>query len=292
MSDNIIGIHTFSVSTEISDFARTGIYRAVPVILYKINDETVQHFLIRRPIEIFRENMEYGNLRSVVRGGEKFLSIPGRTYDQMRNYVNQNVNKVIADMITHVVISVIDDLNGKDSKDKNIFFIDSVETNKIIGRLGYLYLRSDSNTIAFVTYKSGGLLTDVLNEGNEKIKFDINYFQRQESQNENHSAIIPNDYMESLTQIVFYNLSTSLERVSPLRCDILSQGISTSQIQEKVNAIERVLADSNNVTLPYREAGNNWTIIPKNLFDCIEAEQVYSREANDILGGGLHGSNW
>lgn len=288
MGDNIIGIHTCSVSTEIADFARIGVFRTVPMILYKINDSNVQHFMIRRPIVIFREDMEYGNMRNIVRGDEKFLSIPGKSYDQMRSYVNQNVNKVIADMITHIVVQIICDLNGQDPEAKNTFFIDSVDTNKIIGRLGYLYLQSDSNTIAFVTYKSGGLLTDILNDGSERVRFDINYFRRQESVVERHSTIVPNDYMESLTQVVFYDLSSKEadKPISPLRCDILSQGISTSQIREKVTSIEKILMDPQNMTPPYPEGGsssNNWVMIPNILYDCIDAEKTYISIAKSLL---------
>lgn len=289
MSNNIIGIHTCSVSTEMADFARKGIFRAVPMILYKVNDGSMRRFIINRPVEIFREDMEYGSLRNIVCGDEKFLSIPGKAYDQMRSYVNQNVNKVIADMITYIVVQIIRDLKKDNSGAKNTFFIDSVDTNKIIGRLGYLYLQSDSNTVAFVTYKAGGLLTDILNDGSERLRLDIHYFNRQEIAGERHSAIIPNDYMESLTQIVFYDLSSkgADKAVSPLRCDILSQGISTSQIREKVLSIEEILTNPQNMTMPYQESGSsggNWVMIPKNLYDCIEAEKAYANDARRILG--------
>lgn len=296
MKNNIIGLHTFSVSTEMTDFARRGTYRTVPVILFKVNDDDVQHFAIQRPIEIFRENMDYGSLRNIVRGDEKFLSIPGKAYNQMRNYVNQNVNKVIADMITHIVVKTICKLKEEDPNAKNIFFIDSVDINKIIGRLGYLYLQSDENTIAFVTYKAGGLLTDTLNSKREKVLFDIHYFERQERREKKYSTIIPNDYMESLTQAVFYNLSTREEQISPLRCDILSQGIPTSKIEEKAIAIADVLAKSENMTLPYQEKGsngssNNWVRIPRILNECIEAEDIYINVAQRILEEDFYAEN-
>lgn len=288
MTGNIIGIHTFSVTTEMTAFAKGGAFRAVPMILYKVNDSSVQHFMVNRPIEIFRENMEYGSLRNIVRGNEKFLSIPGKAYEQMRSYVNQNVNKVIADMITHIVVKTIRDLKKKAPEAANTFFIDSGDTNKIIGRLGYLYLQNDSNTIAFVTYKAGSLLTDILNDGSDRIKFDINYFKRQEHVGGRHSTIIPNDYMESMTQTVFYDLSPDRADapISPLRCDILSQGMSTSQIREKVTSIENILTKPDNITPPYQESsssGSSWVRIPQILYDCIDAEKTYLSIAKRIL---------
>lgn len=288
MSNNIIGIHTFSVSTEMTDFAKYGIYRTVPAVLYKVNDNFIQCFIIKRPIEIFKENMDYGRLRNIVHGDDEFFAIPGKAYWQMRNYVNQNVNKVIADMITHIIVKVIHELKEEDADARNVFFIDSVDSNKIIGRLGYLYLQSDDNTIAFVTYKAAGLLSDTLNYGNEKVLFDINYFRRQESVGKSHSPVVPNDYMESLTQAVFYNLSTQEAQISPLRCDILSQGISGNQIEKKVAAIADILADPDNITPPYPEQsnqgpGNNLVRIPQILYDCIDAEKIFINEAQSIL---------
>lgn len=293
MKNNIIGLHTFSVSTEMTDFARGGIYRTVPMILYKVNDGEVQHFAIQRPIEIFRENMDYRSLRNIVHGDEKFLSIPGKAYNQMRSYVNKNVNKVIADMITYIVVKTICNLKEEDPNARNVFFIDSVDINKIIGRLGYLYLQSDENTIAFVTYKASGLLTDTLNSGNEKVLFDINYFKRQERKSKKYSTIIPNDYMESLTQAVFYNLSTREAQISPLRCDILSQGIPTSKIEEKAITIADILEKPENMTIPHQEKGskgssNNWVMIPRILNECIEAEDIHINTAQRILEEDLY----
>ena len=290
MDDNIIGIHTCSISTEIADFARNGRFCAVPMILYKVNNNPVRRFMINRPIVIFREDMEYGSLRNIVHGDEKYFSISGKSYEQMRNYVNQNVNKVIADMITHIVVKIICELKKENPEKKNIFFIDNIDNHKIIGRLGYLYLQSDSNTIAFVTYKTGGLMTDILNDGSERFRSDYHYFERPENRGETHSTIIPNDYMESLTQIVFYDLSSpNADRsVSPLRCDILSQGISTSKIREKVISIEKICKASQNITMPFPESGrvgSSWVRIPKNLYECIEAEKKYVDDAKRILEG-------
>lgn len=183
----------------------------------------------------------------------------------------------------------------KESPDsKNIFFIDSVDTNKIIGRLGYLYLDSEFNTISFVTYKSGGLLTDILNDGNEKLIFDINYFKKHKQKECLHSEIIPNDYMESLTQTVFFKLDNAKEQLSPLRFDILSQGISKNKIQEKVNDIGKVLRCPDNMALPHLEASgnslkNNWVMIPRVLDECIEMEDMYKNIAWEILEEDLYG---
>lgn len=114
MKINLIGIHTMNISTELIDFAKNGIYRTIPMILYKVNDEKIRYFLVKRPIEIFRENMDYRNLKSIVQGKDtSFLSLPGKAYIKMKNYANQNVNKVVADMITYIIVKIICELKKK-----------------------------------------------------------------------------------------------------------------------------------------------------------------------------------
>lgn len=282
MKNNIIGLHTFSVSSEIKEFTNKGIYRTVPAILYKINDEDINFFKIDRPIEIFKENMNYGKLRNIISSDDSVLTIPGKAYQKMMQYVSQNNNKVIADMLMNIIVKIINRLNTDCPDAHNVFFIDSIDMNKIIGRLGYLYIKSETNTIAFLTYKSKGLLTDTLNTGNEKVVFDIHYFDRTEHKKEEHSPIIPNDYMESLTQAVFYRIQSN-ETLSPLRCDVFSQGISTSQIQEKVDKLQEIFTDTNNMTPPFEDENGNYTMIPRVLNDCICAEKTYISLAKEIL---------
>lgn len=294
MRNNLIGVYTCSVSTEMMDFARTGIYRTVPMVFYKINQGPVQHMLINRPVEIFHENMDYRSLRSLVGGDDQdtsFLSIPGKAYAKMQNYINQNVNKVIADMVTCVIVKTIRQLKSEDRDAKNIFFIDNVNSNKMIGRLGYLYLDSEANTIVFVTYKASGLMTDVLNGGAERVAFDYHYFDRRGNRKQ-HSAIVPNDYMESLTQTVFFNVADGEESLAPLRCDILSQGISKNRTREKVMELGKVFAEQSNLTLPFEDTSGkkqaeSWARIPVVLKECMIAADYNKFMAEDILRGDL-----
>lgn len=292
MKTNLIGIHTLNVSTDMMDFARTGIYRTVPMVLYAINDNNVTAFYNRRPVEIFREDMEYRNIKNIVENEDKdilFLTMPGTACKKMQYYANKNVNKVIADMLTHVIVQTIDKLQKEDPDAKNIFFIDNVDTNKIIGRLGYVYLENKNNTIVFVTYLASGLLTHMLNEGNEKLKFDMNYFRDENHLEDKQSEIIPNDIMESLTQTVFFNIPNREERLAPLRCDILSQGITTKEIQEKVKEVNEILQCPENITLPFQETLSNketgiWTCVPRVLWHCIDADKtIYRKQAESIL---------
>ncbi len=283
---NIIAIYSIVESTPLPLFAKTGKYKSFPMILYKVNDEQVRYFAVDRPIEIIREDMYYNNINNSFDENDiSFLSMPSDAYDKIRNYVNRNINKVVADMITHVVTQIIKDCNISDENCKNIFFIDSTDFNKIIGRLGYLYLDSKKNNIAFITYKSRGLMTDVLNSGNEKLKFDINHFKNISYHNNNYSDIIPNDFMESMTQTVFYKMETKEGELSPIRCDIFSQGTSQMEIRNKAEDIEKILTNQDLMTPAFQEneSSDIWIMIPRVLKECHDAKDLYKMFAGQKL---------
>lgn len=129
----------------------------------------------------------------------------------------------------------------------------------------------------------------MLNAGNEKLKFDMNYFKDEKHLEDKQSEIIPNDVMESLTQTVFFNIPNREERLAPLRCDILSQGISTKEIQNKVKQVNQILQCPENITLPFQETVGEkdtgmWTTVPRVLWRCIDADKtIYRKQAESIL---------
>lgn len=284
---NLIGIHATSISTDMSTFAKKGVYRTIPMILYEINSEPVKSFYIKRPIEIFREKMSVANIKNIAVDSKQdisFLTIPGKAYDKMQQYVNRNVNKVIADMIAYVVVKVINQEIMKNPDKHNVFFIDGVDTNKIIGRLGYLYLDSNCNTIVFLTHKTGSLMTNILNMDKDELEFDINYFKDKIHENDLKSNIIPYDFMESMTQTVFYNIPDKEAHLVPLRCDIFSQGISKNIIYQKSELISEILHDNEAITIPFQEKDDGlWVRIPIVLYDCIRAFDIYKKIAEAIL---------
>lgn len=298
MDINLIGLHVTSFSTGIEEFARTGELKTVPMVLYQINDQDIRFFYSNRPMDSFRESMKYQDIRESAisyGSGNSILSIPGKAYQEMQRIAANNVNKVLADMVACVVVEVIKELAQQNPEAENIFFIDSAEKNKIIGRLGYLYLDSNHCTVAFVSYRTGDLLTDVLNAGNDSIQFDIHYFDRKNSRRgKDYSEIIPNDFMESLTETVFYDLSSSEsgERLLPLRCDILSQGLSKSETKKKVEHIQAVLSIEKNMSLPFSPEitrnADKMVRIPRVMQLCLNARGTYEKIAEDLLmEGGL-----
>ncbi len=289
---NLIGIHMESISTDMNTFAENGRYKAAVQVLYKINDEKVQCFQINRPIEIFHKSMLYKDFESIVRsdtGSAEFMSIPGKAYRQMQYYINKEVEKVLADMVTAVIAKI---LKSMDQEDTNIFFIDSRESNKIYGRLGYMYLNNIRNTFCFVSYKTDSLITDTLRNGSETLELDIDYFMRYKSRDV--SEIVPNDFMESLLQTVFYKMAANGQELPPLRCDIFSQGITNREIQNKVEAVREVMSDSDKMSLPfeYIASSKKFVMLPKILYDCIEAVEHFSGSLQLVLEDNKYDTDW
>ena len=100
--------------------------------------------------------------------------------------------------------------------------------------------------------------------------------------------------MESLTETVFYDLSSSEsgERLLPLRCDILSQGLSKSETKKKVEHIQAVLSIEKNMSLPFSPEitrnADKMVRIPRVMLLCLNARGTYEKIAEDLLmEGGL-----
>ena len=289
---NLIGINMESVSTSVNYFAETGIFQTIPMIVYTINDNRTKEFHIERPIKLFYKNMSYKDFESIVKTdgtGLDFMAMPGKAYQRMQYYINRNVEKVLADMFVSIIVEILKEL--KEEKE-NIFFINNRESDKVIGRLGYMSLSSEKNTFSFVTYKPDNLMTNSMRNGSDVLEFDIEYFDKYKDKSV--SEIIPNDFMESMTQTVLYRAPTREEELPPIRCDIFSQGITTSEIQRKVNLVGDIMANSHNMSMPfeYAKESGKFVRIPRVLYDSIMETSRFSQCVRANLEEESYGTNW
>ncbi len=279
---NLIGIYATSLSTDLSDFVESGKYKTAVDVIYKINDEKPREMYLNRPIEILQRNMQYRELESILKnsdGNISAMSIPGKANRQMQSIVNREVEKVLADMMTSVIVRVIEELGPGE---ENVFFIENQGNDKLLGRLGYMYLDNIRNTFCMITYKTSGLLTDTMRNGSQILEFDIDYFKRHEKE---QSEVVPRDFMESLLQTVLYRMKTSEEDILPLRCDIFSQGISNKEIQNKVERVHEILSVPKNLTPPFAESAEHgpYVMIPYVLYHCMDAAEFYKGTLEKIL---------
>lgn len=279
---NLIGIYLDSLSSDMNSFVETGKYKTAVQVIYRVNDNGVQRFQLKRPIEIFHKNMLYKDLESIAKnnnGNTEFMSMPSKAYQQMQRYINKEVEKVLADMTMSVIVQVLKKLPVREY---NIFFIDSRDSNKLIGRLGYMYFNNTKNIFSFVSYKTDNLMTDTLRNERDILEFDIDYFKR--NGDKYISDIVPNDFMESLLQTVFYRITGNKKDILPLRCDIFSQGNTNKEIQNKVNILREITQTSDYMTPPfeYSNTTNKFVRLPKVLYECMNAD-IYINSLSKIL---------
>lgn len=279
---NLIGIYLDSLSSDMNSFVETGKYKTAVQVIYKVNGNDVQRFQLKRPIEIFHKNMLYKDLESIAKnnnGNTEFMSMSSKAYQQMQRYINKEVEKVLADMTMSVIVQVLKKLPVREY---NIFFIDSRDSNKLIGRLGYMYFNNTKNIFSFVSYKTDNLMTDTLRNERDILEFDIDYFKR--NGDKYISDIVPNDFMESLLQTVFYRITGNKKDILPLRCDIFSQGNTNKEIQNKVNILREITQTSDYMTPPfeYSNTTNKFVRLPKVLYECMNAD-IYINSLSKIL---------
>lgn len=283
---NVIAIHADSINTNINEFIKKRMYAAVPFVTYKINDAPVEECMINRPLVIFGDDKPYGELYQSMHEDRSLIHMPSKDFEKLKKHSSQCLNRVIADLVTSVVIRIVS--GSIESHTRNLIFIEGIESNKTVGRLGYLYLDSKMNTLAFLSYKPQSLLTDILNTSNNNIQFDLYYFQKNTG---NISKVIPNDFRESLTQFVLFDttVTDSEKKVLPVRCDIMSQGIASNDISNKVDIIKNYLSNSDNMTPPFQETTDGeWIRIPRIIQDCISHGDSHTKIRAKMLLEGLY----
>lgn len=281
---NLVGIYLDSLSSDMNTFAGTGKYKTAVQVIYKMNNEDAQRFQLKRPIEIFHKNMLYKDFESIAKnnnGNTEFMSMPSKAYQQMQRYINKEVEKVLADMTMYVIVKILKNLP---TREYNIFFIDGRDSNKLIGRLGYMYFNNIKNIFSFVSYKTDNLMTDTLRNERDILEFDIDYFKRHGDKY--ISDIVPNDFMESLLQTVFYRMTGNDKDILPLRCDIFSQGNTNKEIQNKVNILREITQTSDYMTPPfeYSNTTNKLVRLPRVLYECMNAD-TYINSLSKVLEG-------
>lgn len=278
---NIIGIYGESVYSRLDDFYRTGNYRAIPFVIRTVNGERPEFFCAQSPFRFFRKDMELRELDYISQKKgvpTDFLQRPDEAYRHMQKLASNQTDRVVADMMSTVIVDQLKAQPQREEDEENLFFICNPSSEKIIGRLGYLYLEQKHTTICFVSYQIASLMTNVISQGESRLAFDIGYFL--DHQDQQRSDIYPNDYRESMLQTVFYRMDAPEgEHLPPLRIDIFSQGLSNGEIGAKAELIGKVLGEKDSLSAPFRESGDTTSFlrIPKVLYDCIEAAKLHYR---------------
>lgn len=280
---NFIGIYSENVFSTFDIFDKTGKYCALPLVVCAVNKKTPELFSTNNPFSFFYDHMslkELDNMSHKERADISFLQNPQESYLRLQFLAANNMEGVLADLISTVIVNKIKKFC--DQQEKNIFFINRLHSDKLIGRLGYLYLNLNKNIISFVTYKASDLITNVACIGRPFIQFDINYFSYNPERE--RSDIYPCDYRESLLQTFLYNLNhnddSTKNKLPPLRLDLFSQGLSNKQIKDNAEEVSKLLNEKGNLSPPFQktEKSDKFFRIPMVLYKSMNATETQYRE--------------
>lgn len=271
---NLIGIHTNVLYSSLDDFSEKGYYYAIPYIIYKFRDEDPVLEYIPKPFEMFRRGMLLRDIESIIKhygNSSAFLQISGSSFRIMTNYLARNMERVLADMVSCVIIKLIKKASLKNDT-KNIFFINNtLASDKLLGRLGYLCLNLHNNLISIVSYKPESLMTNITSGSNDTLQFDIDFFKKDPDQLK--SDPYPDNIMDSLTQTLFFKVAPeSPAPLLPLRVDIFSQGLFN--ISKQIKCLSEIFQDIDNLSMPFQTSVSSEAMarIPDVLYKCIDAD--------------------
>lgn len=275
----VYGICEGDYKSSVNDIITKGRYDAVPTV-FIADESNVQIIYYDTPFKIFERNMDLELVKNIVSQYEdniKFLQTPGEAYRKLTKVVTKNLEKIIADMIaTQIMIKI-----KEHPESRLIFFIENLTSEKVIGRLGYLFLDYTNVTIAFVTYKSQDLMTNIINKN--YLDFDLNY----SFANKNIAGNVdPDNNSQSMIVSFFYNIPLKIEKhISPLRVDIFSQNLSISEITKKKELIEEYLKESKHLSEPINDlAADDYVVrLPKPLHISIGAREHFKLVAEKII---------
>lgn len=286
MYKNLIGIHTSIHYSSLDDFSKKGYYYAMPYVIYAINDNTPQCLHISRPFEMFRMGMHLRDAEHLVRpygDSTAFLQISGSSFKKMNRYLVRNMERVLADMVSCVIVEIIGGGKHTGAFD-NVFFINNtMVSDKLLGRLGSLCLNLECNLISILSYQPASLMTNITNGTAQTLRFDIDFFKREPKRFT--SEPYPANIMDSLTQTIFFKAAPeSHAPLLPLRFDIFSQGIFN--VSKQVDCIQAVLQTTDNLSPPFATSASSELMvrIPKVLHNCIDADETrYKNEMSSCL---------
>lgn len=277
---NIFGICAEGYKSSINDIVKSGNYDVVPAVFVSDGKKSEKYFY-KKPFRIFEKNMDLefvGNIVSKYEDNLNFFKLPRESYKKLTSVVDKNLEKILADMVSTQIMRLLED--HKD--EENIIFISNMPSDKIIGRLGYLFLDYKKTTIAFIFHKPSHLMTNIVNKG--LLEFDFNYSFGEDK----HIAgtISPDNNTHGMLTSFLYNISLKTDKpVAPLRIDIFSQNMSIKDISNKCEVIDGILSESKNLSSPVEDENVDeyYTRLPKALLDVLNYKENFKTEAARII---------
>lgn len=170
------------------------------------------------------------------------LSIARRAFKKLQNFALQCSERVIADLCCQIILET----SEKNKSDHLVYFIERAASDKMLGRLGYLYLDLTNITICFVSYEPDDMVTTVMSAKTGKLLFDIHRLMSSRDA-EMITPPYPGNSEDSLVQTYFFKPKaiSPFNEFLPMRLDLFCQGLLEPDIEVKSNFVKDILSDKN-----------------------------------------------
>ncbi len=262
----------------IQDIARMGTFAFAPAVNFKSDDSANPQLLkYVSPFQLFSKglSMELLIRYSMPDMKKEEFKVAERAYHQLRSFAARCADRVIADLVCGIV------LQHSGQSEEVVYVVQRPPSDKIVGRLGYLYLPVERLTILFVAWEPMDLITNVMRYQTGRLEFDLHRLMSEEK--EVLFGPYPGSPAETLKQTYFYRPPRhGKKRPFPLRIEVFSQGLLESDLEGK-GEIVRDLLQEKNLTPPFQVSDGAFVRLPRGLKDCLDAWTVHEKELDLLL---------
>lgn len=239
----------------------------------KTEKNSIEFF--KKPFNLYEQGISISTLCNYLGGDiKKDDFIVKKVFAKLKSYALQCADRVIADLCCHIILKT---LNTKSDDEVIIYFIEKSASDKMLGRLGSLYLNLEKVIICFLSFEPEDMFTNIISSQTGKLNFDLHRLMTRES--EEPLGPYPGSSDESLKQTFFYKPRVDAnDKILPIRLDFFSQGLTEIQIEEKCRyVIENIFQTDTNERTFYRVLERNDSPVVLLPIGFIEAKKRWDR---------------
>lgn len=258
LEERIYGIsYLFSDTPSVKEVSERGCIAYRPLLVY--GDQTEKRETVQMPYDF---SLSYEQMLKRVPADYQKKSL----YAVMRKQSRESQEKIIAEYICSVIIREL-----REHREQHLTFVisDKFQSEKIIGRLGYLNLPLHRVHIFFVSRDISSFMTDYIAPYAIPPQNDLKLLFR----NENRGKILgpyPEDDMISMTRTFF--CAYRQEELYPIRVNLFSQFLTQADLNEEKNRIQQIFMQEEQTEVfgVSGGTGKEKTRLPKVLVECEE----------------------
>lgn len=168
------------------------------------------------------------------------LSVARKAFQKLQSFAVQCAERVTADLCCQIIL----EKSQEPGASPLLYLIEKPASDKMLGRLGYLYLDLSKITICFISYDPDDMVTTVMSAKTGKLLFDIHRLMSS-NEDEIFTAPYPGSSEDSLVQTYFFRPKAPSpdNKFLPIRIDIFCQGLLESDIENKSKLVRDLLTD-------------------------------------------------